>query len=120
MKTRVSLNYFVSYCSFVSQIINTSTLVLTISLKDSNLFLVELMFHCAHIKRLTFPRNMVFKIVLAESGESVTSIFSADIDSHSQLMLKVLVDELPAPCISDMRNTGFFLFDSLFSELTLS
>ena len=120
MKTRVSLNYFVSSCSFVSQIINTSTLVLTISLKDSNLFLVELMFHCAHIKRLTFPRNKVFKIVLAESGESVTSIFFADIGSHSRLMFKVLVDELPVHCIFNMRNTNFFLFDSLFSELTLS
>ena len=65
--------------------------------------------NCAHIK-----------IVLAESGDSVTSIFFADIDSHSRLIFKVLVDELPVPCIFDMRNTVFFLSDSLFSELTLT
>ena len=34
-------------------------------------------------------------------------------------MLKVLVDEIPIPGIFDMCNTGFFLFDPLFSELTL-
>ena len=78
------------------------------------------MFNCGHIKRLTFSRRKFFKIVLAESGESVTSIFFADIGSHSRLMFKVLVDELPVPCIFDMRTTGFFLFDFLFSELTLS
>ena len=96
------------------------TLVLTISCKDSNLFLIELMFNCAHVKRLTFLRRKFFKIVLAESGESVTSTFFADIGSHSRLMFKVLVDELPVHCIFNMRNTNFFLFDSLFSELTLS
>ena len=78
------------------------------------------MFNCAHSKRLTFARRKFFKIVLAESRESVTSIFFADIDLHSRLMFKVLVDELPVPCIFDMRNTGFFLFDFLFSELILS
>ena len=78
------------------------------------------MSNCAHIKRLTFARRKCFKIKLVESEESVKSIFFADIDSHSQLMFMVLVDELPVPCISDMCNTGFFLFDSLFSELTLS
>ena len=78
------------------------------------------MFNCVHSKPLTFARRKFFKIVLAESRESVTSIFFADIDLHSRLMFKVLVDELPVPCIFDMRNTGFFLFDSLFSELTLS
>ena len=81
-----------------------STLVFTVSFKDSNLFL---MFICAHIKQLTFARHKFSKIMLAESGESVTSIFFADIDSHLRLMFKVLVDELPVPCISDMRNTGF-------------
>ena len=72
------------------------------------------MFNCAHIKRLTFLRRKFFKIVVAESGESVTSIFFADIGSHSRLLSKVLVDVLPVPW-----NTGFFLFDFLFSELTL-
>ena len=70
------------------------------------------MFNCAHIKRLTFVRRKFFKTVLAEPGQSVTSIFFADIESHSQLMFKVLVDEIPVPCICDMRNKGF-------SELTL-
>ena len=106
--------------TFVSQINNISTFVLTISFKDSHLLLIELMFNCAHIKRLTFARRKFFKILLAESRESVTSIYFADIDSHSHLMFKVLVDELPVPFISDMRNTGFFPIDSLFSELTLS
>ena len=58
--------------------------------------------------------------MLAESGELVTSIFFADIGSHAWLMFKVVIDELPVPCIFDMRNTGLFLFDSWFSELTLS
>ena len=43
-----------------------STLVLIISLKDSNLFLIELMFNCAYIKWLTFGRCKFFKILLAE------------------------------------------------------
>ena len=78
------------------------------------------MSNCAHIKQLTFARRKCFKIMLVESGESVKSIFFADIDSHSRLVFMVLGDELPVPCISDMCNTGFLLFDSLFSELTLS
>ena len=100
--------------TFVSQINNISTFVLTISFKDSHLLLIELMFNCAHIKRLTFARRKFFKIVLAQSGESVKSIFFAGIDSHSRLMFKVLVDELPVHCIFNMRNTAFFLFDSFF------
>ena len=68
------------------------------------------MFNCAHIKRLTFARCKFFKIVLVESRDLATSIFSADIDSHSRLMFKVLADEIAVPCISDMCNTGFFLF----------
>ena len=82
--------------------------MLTISFKDSHLLLIELMFNCAQIKRLTFARRKFFKIVLAESRESVTSIYFADIDSHSQLTFKALVDDLPVTFISDMRNTGFF------------
>ena len=78
------------------------------------------MFNCSQVKRLTFARRKFFKIVLAQSGESVTSIFFADMDSDSRLMFKVLVGELPVLCIFDMRNTGFFLFDSLFFEFTLS
>ena len=57
--------------SFVSQINKMSNLVLTNSFKDSNVFLIELMFNCAHIKRFTFARRTPFKIVLAESRESV-------------------------------------------------
>ena len=71
------------------------------------------MFNCTHIKPLTFSRRKFFKTGLAESGETLTSIFFAGIGSHSRLMFKVLVDELPVPCVFDMRNTGFFLFDSL-------
>ena len=66
-----------------------STLVLTISFKDSNLFLIELIFNCAHIKRLTFARRKFLKIVLAESEESVTSIFFADIDPYSRFTVDV-------------------------------
>ena len=55
------------------------------------------MFIYAHIKRLTLSRLTFFKIVLAESGKSATSTFSADIDSHSRLMFKILVDEIPVP-----------------------
>ena len=95
-------------------------LVLIIPYKDSNLFLIEFMVNCVHIKRLAFARRKFFKIVFGESGESATSTFSADIDSHSRLIFKIQVDEIPVPCIIDMCNTGFILFDSLFSEITLS
>ena len=106
--------------NFVSQINNMSTLVLTVYSKDSILLLTESIFNCAHIKWLTFVRRKFFKISLAESGGRATATFSADIDSYSRLMFKVLVDEITVRCIFDMCNTAFFLFDSLFSELTLS
>ena len=65
-----------------------SNLVLTNSFKDSNVFLIELMFNCAHIKRFTFARRTPFKIVLAESRESETLKFFADIDLHSRLIFR--------------------------------
>ena len=67
----------------LSQIINMSTLVLTISFEDLNLFLIQLMFNCAKINWMTFGRREFFKIVLAESGEPATSPFSVYIDSNT-------------------------------------
>ena len=52
------------------------------------------MVNCVHIKRLAFARRKFFKIVFGESGESATSTFSADIDSHSRLIFKIQVDEI--------------------------
>ena len=71
-----------------------------------------------HILIGWYLQSITVSRVLAESGEPATSTFSVDIDSQLRLIFMIVVDKILVPCTFEMCNAGFFLFDSLFSELT--